>query len=53
MLICEKAYIKEGDKRRMIMCKVSKMICAHAYYCDVVNRFRQKPSAERCPGRDM
>lgn len=53
MLICEKAYIRKDDKRRMIMCRVSGMVCAHVYYCDVVRRFRQKPSAANCPGREQ
>lgn len=52
MLICKKAYRKPGDKRGKIMCKVSGMVCAHSYYCDLVNKYRQLESAKRCPGKE-
>lgn len=53
MLICKKAYRKNGDKRGKIMCKVSELPCAHAYYCDLVNKYRQLESAKRCPGKEQ
>lgn len=52
MLICKKAYRKNGDKRGKIMCKDSGLVCAHSYYCDLVNRYRQLESAKNCPGKE-
>ena len=51
ILICPDATIKPGDKRKRIICKVSGMLCAHQYFCEVVSKFRQLDSAKDCPGR--
>ncbi len=52
MLICKKAYRMNGDKRGKIMCKDSGLVCAHAYYCDLANKYRQLESAKNCPGKE-
>ena len=51
ILSCRHAYRKNGDKRGKIMCKVSGLLCAHQYYCEVVSKWRQLDSARDCPGR--
>lgn len=51
-MYCEKATYKDGNPKKYIMCRDSGMICAHSYFCDVVRRYRQLESAQRCPGRD-
>ena len=51
ILICPKAYRKQGDKRGKVMCRVSNGICAHQYFCEVVCKYRQMDSAKNCPGR--
>lgn len=51
LLICPKAYRKNGDKRGKIMCRVSGIVCAHSYFCELVSKWRQTDEAKDCPGR--
>lgn len=51
ILLCPEAFRKNGDKRGKIMCKVSGLLCAHQYYCEVVSKYRQLDGAKTCPGR--
>lgn len=51
MLICRNAYRKGGDKRGKIMCRVSGIVCAHAYYCELSSKYKQLESAKSCPER--
>lgn len=49
-LLCEQAYRK--SKHDKIMCKVSGILCAHQFWCDISVEFKHFPSAEHCPGRE-
>lgn len=52
MLICPKAYRKNGDPRGKIMCSVMDNICVHVRYCELLRKYRQTEAAEKCPRKE-
>ena len=50
-LLCPQAYRRDG-KRKPIICKVSGILCAHQYWCDMAVEYKHHPAAASCPGRE-
>lgn len=48
-LLCEKAYRK--DRRGLIYCRDSGIVCAHQFWCDISVEYKHFPEAATCPGR--
>ena len=46
---CEHGYIKPGDSRGVIMCKLTNNICPHVRYCQLRCRYEQSRAWEQCP----
>ena len=50
-LLCPQAYRRDG-KRKPIICKVSGILCAHQYWCDMSVEYKHPPDAAACPGQE-
>lgn len=49
MLICDKAYIKPGQKPAKIFCKAQDGgLCAHVRYCGISMKYYQTDAAKKC-----
>ena len=49
-LLCDQAYRK--GKHDKIMCKVSGILCAHQFWCDISVEYKHFPAAAECPGKE-
>jgi len=50
-LLCPLAYRRDGP-RKPIICKVSGIVCAHQFWCDISVEFKHHPEAKTCPGQE-
>lgn len=53
MLICDKAYIKQGQKPQKIYCRaLDGGPCAHVRYCAVSMKYYQTDAAKNCLAKE-
>lgn len=50
-LLCPLAYRRDGPTKPII-CKVSGILCAHQFWCDMAVEFKHHPAAAKCPGQE-
>ena len=53
MLICDKAFIKQGQKPQKIYCKAQGGgLCVHVRYCGVSMKYYQTDAAKDCLAKE-
>lgn len=50
-LLCPLAFRRDGPTKPII-CKVSGILCAHQFWCDMAVEFKHHPAAAKCPGQE-
>lgn len=51
-LLCPLAFRRDGPTKPII-CKVSGILCAHQFWCDMAVEFKHHPAAAKCPGQEQ